>query len=257
MARTGLLCVLLLTLPGCEDRAEALLGKGNALAARGSLQQAAKSFEEAARLLPADSRPFELLGNVRLELREPAPAKAAFEKALELNPSSVEALIGLGRIEGRTGALDQAIDHLTLAVEAAPDRVEARSWRAVFLVARGGSLDLELSLKDVEHALSVRPNDPASLYIRGNALLALHRYDDARASFEELSRAAPSSALADYGLARLAAAQGDRLGALAQLRQAQQKSKDDPQALPKEDVRKDPAFRFLEDDPDFAQLIPR
>lgn len=257
MARTGLLFSLCLLVFGCEGKGEALVARGNALAAKGELDEAAKAYDEGAKLLPNDSRPLELLGNVKLEVRDVGAARIAFEQALKINPSSVDSLLGLGRLEGQAGRLDQALQYLAQAVDKAPDRQDVRSWRAAYLVTRGAPADVELALKDVDHALSAQPDDPSALYVRGNALIAAKKYDDAKKSFEALAAAAPTSALADYGLARLAAAQGDRLGALAQLRAARDKSKNDPKALPGDEVRKDPAFRFLENDPDFLQLIPR
>jgi tetratricopeptide (TPR) repeat protein len=257
MARIALLCAVLLALCGCEDRAQSLVGKGNAFAAKGKLDDAAKAYDEAARLVPTDSRPLELLGNVKLEQQDLTAARAAFEQALKLNPTSVEALVGLGRIEGESGRLDPALDYLSRAVDKSQDGSYAMLWQSVYLLRRGTAVDLEVALERADHALTAKASDPSWIYVRGNALVARKDFANAKAAFDELLRIAPQSPLADYGLARLAAAHGDRLGALAQLRQAREKSKADGRSLPPEQVRKDPAFRFLENDPDFSQLVPR
>lgn len=257
MARIGVLGALLLALFGCEGKGEALIAKANSLAQKGQLDDAAKAYDEASKLLPTDSRPLELLGNVKLEKADVAGARAAFEQALKLNPASVDSLLGLGRLEGQAGNFDQALQFLAQAVDKAPDRVDVRAWRAVFLLARGAPADVELALKDADTALLQAPGDSSALYVRGNALIAAKRFDDAREAFSELGRLQPQSPLSDYGLARVAAAQADRIGALAQLRSAQEKSKTFPKALSPADIRKDPAFRFLENDPDFQTLVPR
>lgn len=260
MARNGLLCAALgaLTLlAGCEDRGQALVARGNAFAERGEFNDAAKAYEEAARLSPAQARPLELLGNVKLEQADLPAARAAFEQALKLNPGSVEALVGLGRIEGDNGKLEPALDYLSRAAAVSDDGSYAMLWQAVYLLRRGTPADLEVALDRADHALAQNSADPSWLYLRGNALLARKDFMQAKTAFEALLKAAPGSPLGDYGLARLAAAQKDRLGALTQLRQAREKSRDAPTALPNEQVRTDPAFLFLQDDPDFSQLVPR
>jgi cytochrome c-type biogenesis protein CcmH len=53
---------------------------------------------DVARRSPGDPRPFLYMGSLEAALGRAAPAQRAFEEALRLDPNSVEAMIGLGRV---------------------------------------------------------------------------------------------------------------------------------------------------------------
>lgn len=61
------------------------------------------------------------LADAYLALQKPDMARKAYEKALETNPKSASALIGLHRLETSLGELDEAEGHLTAAYELEPD----------------------------------------------------------------------------------------------------------------------------------------
>lgn len=247
--------LLACTLTGCEDRTEAAVARGNHAAKAGKLADAEKAYEDALQLSPENVRALELLGNVQLEQGKLAEARKSWEGALQLRSSSVDARVGLARLDAVEDRKDAALLALTNVLRDAPDNVLALTVRASLLLGRGAREDVEAALKDTEHAVAVSPENPAALYARGNALLADKKADEARKAFEELQRVTPSSPLAPYGLARLAALQNDRLSALTQLRTSLEKAKGTPGVLTPAAIRKDPAFRFLEADPDFNALL--
>ncbi|MFL5321070.1 MAG: tetratricopeptide repeat protein, partial [Myxococcaceae bacterium] len=190
------------------------------------------------------------------ELGRNEEARKAYESALMRLPSSVDARIGLARLDGEAGKRDEAIAQLASVLKTAPDNVLALTSHAALCVNRAAPGDLEAAVAETDHALTIAPDDERALYVRGNALLASKNQTDAQQIFERLGKTRPKSPLADYGLARVAAAKGDRLTALTELRSALEKAKEQPGALNASAVRADPAFHFLQADADFAQLLP-
>jgi serine/threonine protein kinase/Tfp pilus assembly protein PilF len=111
--------------------------------------------------------------NLRLAGRESMErAIALFERAIELDPNYVEAMVELA------GALE---------------------LKALFLSTPEL---LQQSLALTERALSVRPDDPDAHVQRGDTLLAMGRADDALAALQRGVRLAPDRATAHGSLAR-------------------------------------------------------
>jgi tetratricopeptide (TPR) repeat protein len=76
--------------------AGARFGLATAQAANGKWQEAAASYEEAARLAPTNPLPLVGLGALYLARRDSAQAQFAFERALKVQPKLPPALEGLG-----------------------------------------------------------------------------------------------------------------------------------------------------------------
>jgi tetratricopeptide (TPR) repeat protein len=122
------------------------------------------------------------MGKLRARRRDAAGAGKEFERALELQPDSLDALAGLV-------ALDLAARRFT----------EARSR--------------------IDEALAARPDDPATLMMAGRAATAMTEFDIAEARFRRVIDIEPSH-LAAYGsLAQVFIRQGRLDQALAELDQ--------------------------------------
>ncbi len=79
--------------------------------------------------------------------------------------------------------------------------------------------DLERALRHVTAATGIRPDHPATEFLRGRYLEALERHDKAEDCYRRLSKRTPSSH-ALLGLGRVLLAKGDAEAALSQLDQA-------------------------------------
>jgi tetratricopeptide (TPR) repeat protein len=91
-------------------RAKELLGEATLLRLRGELEQALAKCEQAIQLEGFDWEGHELLGDLRLELEQPAAALEAYRRARDLNPGRgrLEEKIGLAAIaQAREAALRQ------------------------------------------------------------------------------------------------------------------------------------------------------
>ncbi len=86
-------------------------------------------------LLWQDSTAFLLLGKCQLETQEFAKAEKSLASALALDPNCVDALIVLGALESRRGSPQAAEPHYRRALELQPDSIAAQIGLANALVA--------------------------------------------------------------------------------------------------------------------------
>ena len=106
--------------PGPESAYE-LFQRGRGLLDRRHHAQAAIVLERADRLEPDKGSILEALGRAYYNSGQDEPARATFERILELDPSAHYAHYALGQSLKRLGRRDAAGTHLRLAVALSPD----------------------------------------------------------------------------------------------------------------------------------------
>jgi protein O-GlcNAc transferase len=109
--------------------AEAHFNIGALLCARGDRPGAEQAFETAARHRPQWAAPALALGHLQFQAGRYADAQGAFERALALDPGSIEAMGNLALTLQRRGRADLAQPHLERARSLAPGNVNA--WFAL------------------------------------------------------------------------------------------------------------------------------
>lgn len=136
-----------------RDDAEAWLLAGLALESSGDWAGALEAYERGA-LAAKDERSagaaWTLLGNLRLQQEEFGAAREAFEKALELNPQSAQAMYGLGRIDEQAGKAEEAIAWYRQATEAAKEWIEPVVAQAALLIDGGVFVEALVLLRGAE-----------------------------------------------------------------------------------------------------------
>jgi len=115
-----------------------------------------------------------------LELTDPAEARAAYEKAIALDPSHVDAHVNLGRLLHDDGALEEAATHYRAALDA-----------------------------DSEH--------PVAAFNLGVALDDLGHLSEAADAYRRALELDPDNADAHYNLAGILERTGDKAGAVRHL----------------------------------------
>jgi tetratricopeptide (TPR) repeat protein len=231
----------------CSAPGDAELAEGNRLARGGKLDEAAASYRAACGKSPR-ARPRELLGMALHAAGKTEDARSAWLEAVQLDPQAPDAQLGLARIDSDSRDYAAALDRLDRLVQRQPNRADARLLRAVVLLGRNAEGDVDRALADSELAVRATPRDPDALYVRGSALLAAKQVDPAKALFEGLKSSRP--AFAAWGLARVAAAESRSIDVIVHLREARDAA---DAGWVEARVRKDPAFRYLWDDPEFTR----
>lgn len=235
----------------CQRPGEAESVEGNRLAAKGDFGPAAERYRAATAKAPKEARLHELLGNARWANGELQLAREAWLEAVQLDPKqSVEAQLGLSRLDAERNEVTAAVERATRVVDRWPERPDARVTRALALLQRADAGDHTQALADLDVALKMSPADPSALYARAMALLSLRRLPETKEACAALDKAAPDSPFAAWANARLAAAESRRADVILYLRRAKAAAKGASQA---ERFKNDPAFRFMSEDPDFAR----
>jgi tetratricopeptide (TPR) repeat protein len=234
-------------LAACTSPGQTELAEGNQLARAGKLDEAANAYRAAADRSHR-ARPLELLGMVQHQLGHTDAAREVWLEAVQLEPDAADAQLGLARIDSERGDQPAALDRLDRLVQRQPGAASARIERAVVLLKRNAEGDVERALADTDLALRASPHSTDALYVRGTALIAAKRLDDARKQFEGLKASQPF--LSAWGQARIAAAESRNIDVIVHLREAREAS-DGGWASAR--VREDPAFSYLWEDPEFSR----
>ena len=206
---------------------------------RGETAKALVVAQALAKKLPTDPVVHQILGSVHVARKETAAARAAYARALELNPSYLPAVAGLARLDladkkpadakARFEAFVAKEPNNELALlglaevlattQAPPKEIAAVLQRAIAAkpqsaTARLALIRLHLQEKDTRAALAAAqeasvalPNDLRILDALGRAQLAAGETNQAIETFNRLAAAQPESAVP---LTRLAAVYGSR-----------------------------------------------
>jgi len=199
---------------------------GSIHAAKKDAASARKRFDRALELDPGYLPAVVSLSYLDLGEGKPAEARRRFEALVELNPRNDQALLGLAELQARTGAAaTEVLATLNRAVAANPQSVNARL----------AQISQYLRLKDTKSALAAAqeanaaiPNDASILVLLAQAQEAA---GEANQAVDTLNRAAslrssPPTAL--LHLAALHARRGDTSKSIDALRRAQKVSPADP-----------------------------
>ncbi len=191
---------------------------GLALREAGKLPEAQECFEKAAKLRPDWPLPYFMAGNVRLQLKEYAPAADLFAKALELAPHTPRFQYALGTACVLLNDYARTITTYEEILKENPDDPVALNNLAVAYAKSGQKLDRALTL--IRQATTAFPKN---LDIQDSLGLVCNNaglYDEAIAILKPVTQAAPQNGLAHYHLGKALLAAGRRAEAVTALRTA-------------------------------------
>jgi len=172
---------------------------GFALERSGDIPAATKSYEEALALDPKDAETVVHLGNLYVDLKRYPEAEAKFRAALELQPKSHQAMLGLAQAldaQKKPEAADAYRDYLAVK----PDDAGARS-RLIHLL-----LDLkqyDAALAEMDRADAGKPPTLDSLRSRADIQIAQKKWDDSIVTITKAIALAPNDAQLHGGLGRV------------------------------------------------------
>lgn len=154
----------------------------NSLAGLKDMDGAIAAFEKAVDMDPTRATSYSDLGSARLVTGDVAAAEAAFRKAIEIAPNSVNAHLSLANFHWAVNRMPEAEREIkaALAIDAR-DRVANRALAMLYLVT-GKAEEAEPHLKLVAE---VTPG-PEAKYFLSEYFLRLGRVDEARATLTPL-----------------------------------------------------------------------
>ena len=159
-------------------------------------------------------------------------AELSFQQALRGNPSSAEALYGIGSVylnQNKNAAARETFERAVKLQANYPDTLPD-AWNNLGVIAtREGRVDD--SVQCFQEALRLNPHHLLSLDNLGNAYRLLKRWDDARKILERALDVAPQDAEANYSLGMVFAQTDDNAKAYEYLQRALKTRPDYPEAL--------------------------
>jgi len=181
---------------------------------------------------------FFALGRARERKGELARSQKDFRRALELNPSSVNALQALARVLAGQGEWEKSLELLRRARTSDPNSPDVLRKFAAASLHAGRASDavdaaqqlVKLRPNESEGYTQLRPQDAIAFLALGMAEYGLHNFPAARANFEQSIKLDSHQAAPYYQLALIFRDQGDNPAAIAQLEKAISVDKQQAQA---------------------------
>lgn len=197
--------------------ADALGRQGNDHFAAGRLEDALKSFKEAADLKPDDLRTHSAIVQTYAALKRPDEAISFYRQAIAVNSSAAIAHYGLGLALNQAGKPEEAIASFREAIRLKPN----------FAEAHGELAEIYLQLKKNEEALAAATEavklNPRNAKIQnslGRAYEKLNRNEEAVKHFKEAVRLAPKVAAYHYNAGYAYGTLGQSEAAIPELKEA-------------------------------------
>jgi len=219
----------------------------NALA-KDAGERAVACADEALRLAPRLVAALSARADALAALGKLDEARLAFARALAVDPTDPEALLGAAELHVRRlgparDALEAGLEYALRGARIANARKDRSLAARLVLMAGMAENDLgrsHLALAHLEKAVAALPDDPDVVYERGVALFELCRFQDAERSFARALALSPEDAWAMHQLGLLAERRGDRARAESLLARARKLAPDD---FPPELAVDEAAFR--------------
>jgi tetratricopeptide (TPR) repeat protein len=159
-------------------------------------------------------------------------AAVSFQQALQDDPTSAEALYGIGSVylnQNKNAAAREVFERCVKLPATYPETLPDAWNNLGVLATREGRM--QESVGYFQQALKVRPNHLLSLDNLGNAYRALKQFDDARKVLEQAVAVSPEDPEANYSLGMVYAATDDTGKAYDYLQQALKARPKYPEAL--------------------------
>ncbi len=122
-------------------------------------------------------------------------AQESFNAALQVDPDSVDALLGLAMLEAARQQYKQAADYATQATAKAPKNVQA--WLLLGETQRSNA-DMPGALGAYSHAIEVQPSNMKARLGRASVYIATGKLQEARKDVEEAKKAGGEMPLVLY-----------------------------------------------------------
>jgi putative PEP-CTERM system TPR-repeat lipoprotein len=163
---------------------DAKLTLARALLQRREFAKAQATLDELASTSPTVAAVHTQIGLLRAMRNDAAGARAAFTRALELDPMQLEAIGGLTAVDMSTGRKQEALARVDTLVSNAPKNVNAL---IVGAQAHAAASNFARAEELARTAIEIDSSSPAPYSLLGRIYLAQKRLDAARAQFQKIA----------------------------------------------------------------------
>jgi tetratricopeptide (TPR) repeat protein len=184
------------------------------------------AFKKYIELIPNDPNPYDSLAELYLKMGKWDDSITQYRKALSINPNFINAHQGIGMALLYKGNADEAASEIQKITDKARSDAERRTALFALTVVDvdSGKWDKALADVDKQYALGEKTGDvpgmTGDLQLKGNILLEMGKYDEARAQYEKGLKMTEDSGLSPeikdnarlfqhYNLARVALGKKD------------------------------------------------
>ena len=261
-ARALAAAVLLLAVAGCVDRAAEHRVRANAFLRGGDAAAALKECDDGLADKKGNVPLLMLRGKALFELDRLDDARVSYQASIaaagnERARSLAEAYLGLAMIASRQKNWPEARKQFEALVG---DNESDGTSHLNVAKACLEMHDLPCALQHAETARRLAEkvgklpggNEEPALFSLGTIYLAADKPKEAESTFQHICEAVPGAASCPYGLALVAAKNGDRPRALRELDDAVKRKLPNP-----DQIASEPGFQSLRDDPEFQRIAAR
>ncbi|HEY8188780.1 MAG TPA: tetratricopeptide repeat protein [Pyrinomonadaceae bacterium] len=163
---------------------------GYAYRQNGDYANAEQAFKKYIELIPKDPNPYDSYAELLLKMGRFDESIAQYRKALEIDQNFINAHQGIAAAELYSGKPDDAAAELQKITDKARSDAERRTALFALTVVDvdSGKMDKALADVDKQYALGEKTNDipgmTGDLQLKGNILLEIGKFDEAKAQFE-------------------------------------------------------------------------
>ena len=174
---------------------------GYAYRQNGDYANAEQAFKKYIELIPNDPNPYDSYAELLLKMGKFDDSIAQYRKALAIDPNFINSYQGIAAALMYQGKPDEAAAELQKITDKARSDAERRTalFALTVLDIDGGKMEKALEDVDKQYALGEKTNDvPAmtgDLQLKGNIMLEMGKYDEAKALFERGLKATEESNL--------------------------------------------------------------
>jgi tetratricopeptide (TPR) repeat protein len=174
---------------------------GYAYRQNGDYANAEQAFKKYIELIPNDPNPYDSYAELLLKMGKYEDSITQYRKALSIDPNFVNSRNGIAAALMYMGKPDEATTELQAINDKARSDGDRRTalFGMTVVEADGGKLDKALGEVDKQYALGEKIGDVAAmtgdLQLKGNILVEMGKYDEAKEQFERLLKMTDESTL--------------------------------------------------------------
>ncbi|MFL6256798.1 MAG: tetratricopeptide repeat protein [Pyrinomonadaceae bacterium] len=174
---------------------------GYAYRQNGDNANAEQAFKKYIELIPNDPNPYDSYAELLLKMGKYEDSITQYRKALSIDPNFINSRNGIAADLLYMGKPDEATTELQAINDKARSDGDRRTalFGMTVVEADGGKLDKALEEVEKQYALGEKISDTAAmtgdLQLKGNILVEMGKYDEAKAQFERLLKMTDESTL--------------------------------------------------------------